>query len=156
MSAGMLVGSVCVWTEGCRSMQVLGFVSEIVTRAIVNQGLFQHLLARSMESHDAPSWSHPPSGRSFPRFKPRYDPSDYPRRPQTYLISGNFAPPFCTVRTRRRRPYIDCGILFRLICRPLQRLFRPGREAYLGRRRPSAPPPSPHRPPGCASASQWS
>ena len=41
VSAGMLVGSprsVCVWTEDCRSMQVLGFVSEIVTRAIVNQG----------------------------------------------------------------------------------------------------------------------
>ena len=30
--------SVWVWTEACRSMQVLGVVSEIVTRAIVNQG----------------------------------------------------------------------------------------------------------------------
>ena len=75
---------------------------------------------------------------------------------QTYLISDNYLTLLCTVEMHRRRPYIDCGILFRLICRPLQSLFRPGREAYLGRRRPSAPPPSPHRPPGCASACQWS
>ena len=31
---------------------------------------------------------------------------------QTYLISGNFAPPFCTVRRPLRRPNIDCGITF--------------------------------------------
>ena len=33
-------------------------------------------------------------------------------RTQTYLISGNFAPPFCTVRRPLRRPNIDCGITF--------------------------------------------
>ena len=76
---------------------------------------------------------------------------------QTFLSNFYFVPRFCTVREASRRPKKDCGVIFRQIGQcfqtPSSKLFLV-KNASEGRRRPSAPPPSPGWSSGCTSTSQ--